>query len=203
MSLLVWTILLLVLGLGLILLEVFIPSSGVLGILASLAVVAAIVLAFVQGPYIGLGVVALTVVALPAIVALGLRLWPSTSIGRRILLTVPTGDEFLPNDETLRHYRRLVGKRGVAQSLMLPSGAVLIDGRTYNASAPGLAIEPGTPVRVVEVHGARIVVRPIEAEDEAQLPETTAEATPEATSSDPLSRPIESLGLEGFDQPLG
>ncbi|MGE0533957.1 MAG: NfeD family protein [Pirellulales bacterium] len=199
MSLLIWTMLLLLLGLGLILLEVFIPSGGVLGALAALAVVAAIVLAFFQGPYVGLGVAVLTVVALPAVIALGLRLWPSTSIGRRILLTVPSADELLPDDATKQRYRGLVGKRGVAQSLMLPSGAVLIDGHVFDATSPGLAIEAGTAVRVVEVHGTRIVVRPIDEEDDAELPEPAAETT----SSDPLSRSVESLGLEGFDQPLG
>ena len=201
MTLLIWTILLLALGLALVLLEVFVPSGGVLGILSALCVVAAIALAFFQGPYVGLAVMALTLVALPAVVALGLRLWPSTAIGRRILLTIPSGDELVPDDETLQRFRRLVGKRGVAQSLMLPSGAVLIEGRSYNASAPGLAIEPGTPVRVVEVHGARIVVRPIDDEDEDEAP--TPPANTAATPSDPLSQPIESLGLEGFDQPLG
>ncbi|MBX9790353.1 MAG: hypothetical protein K2Y37_15655 [Pirellulales bacterium] len=199
MTLLIWTILLLALGLALVLLEVFVPSGGVLGILSALCVVAAIALAFFQGPYLGLAVMATTIVALPAVVALGLRLWPSTAIGRRILLTIPSGDELVPDDETLQRFRQLVGKRGVAQSLMLPSGAVLIEGRSYNASAPGLAIEPGTPVRVVEVHGARIVVRPIDVEEEEETPQPPAAAKP----SDPLSQPIESLGLEGFDQPLG
>jgi membrane-bound serine protease (ClpP class) len=197
MSLLVWSLLLLTLGLGLILLEVFVPSSGVLGILSGLSVVAAIVVAFMQGPYVGLAIVSTTVVALPAVVALALRIWPTTSIGRRILLGVPKGEELLPDDEVTQRLKGLVGKRGVAQSLMLPSGAIFIDGRTYDATAPGVAIEPGTAVRVVEVHGVRIVVRPIEDED------AQADSVGATDPADPLSRPIESLGLEGFDQPLG
>ena len=197
MSLLVWSLVLLSLGLGLILLEVFVPSSGVLGILAGLSVIAAIVVAFMEGPYVGLAIVSTTVVALPAAVAIALRIWPTTSIGRRILLGVPKAEELLPDDEATQRFKGLVGKQGVAQSLMLPSGAVLIEGRTYDATAPGVAIEPGTAVRVVEVHGARIVVRPMEDDDAHVNPLAPAD------SNDPLSRPIESLGLDGFDQPLG
>lgn len=197
MSLLVWSLVLLSLGLGLILLEVFVPSSGVLGILAGLSVIAAIVVAFMEGPYVGLAIVSTTVVALPAAVAIALRIWPTTSIGRRILLGVPKAEELLPDDEATQRLKSLVGKQGVAQSLMLPSGAVLIEGRTYDATAPGVAIEPGTAVRVVEVHGARIVVRPMEDDDAHVNPLAPAD------SNDPLSRPIESLGLDGFDQPLG
>jgi len=197
MSLLVWSIILLIVGLGLILLEVFVPSSGVLGVLAGLSVVAAIIVAFMQGPYVGLAIVSTTVVALPAVVALALRIWPSTSIGRRILLGVPKPEELLPDDEVTQRLKSLVGKQGVAQSLMLPSGAIRIDGRTYDATAAGVAIEPGTAVRVVEVHGARIVVRPIEEDDEQ------ADRLAQADPADPLSRSLESLGLEGFDQPLG
>ena len=197
MSLLVWSLILLTVGLALILLEVFVPSSGVLGVLAGLSVVAAIIVAFMQGPYVGLAIVSTTVVALPAVVALALRIWPSTSIGRRILLGVPKAEELLPDDEVTQRLKSLVGKQGVAQSLMLPSGAIRIDGRTYDATAAGVAIEPGTAVRVVEVHGARIVVRPIEEDDEQ------ADRAAQADPSDPLSRSLESLGLEGFDQPLG
>lgn len=197
MSLLVWSLILLTIGLALILLEVFVPSSGVLGVLAGLSVVAAIIVAFMQGPYVGLAIVSITVVALPAVVALALRIWPSTSIGRRILLGVPKAEELLPDDEGTLRLKALVGKQGVAQSLMLPSGAILVDGRTYDATAAGVAIEPGTAVRVVEVHGARIVVRPIEEDDEQ------ADRVAQADPSDPLSRSLESLGLEGFDQPLG
>ena len=197
MSLLVWSLILLTVGLALILLEVFVPSSGVLGVLAGLSVVAAIIVAFMQGPYVGLAIVSTTVVALPAVVALALRIWPSTSIGRRILLGVPKAEELLPDDEVTQRLKSLVGKQGVAQSLMLPSGAIRIDGRTYDATAAGVAIEPGTAVRVVEVHGARIVVRPIEEDDEQ------ADRVAQADPGDPLSRSLESLGLEGFDQPLG
>ena len=46
---LLWSILLLALGLGLIALELLVPSGGVLGILAALAIIASIAVAFSGG----------------------------------------------------------------------------------------------------------------------------------------------------------
>jgi hypothetical protein len=73
--------------------------------------------------------------------------------------------------------------------MMLPSGAVVVEGRTVNAISEGTAIDAGEAVKVVEVRGNRVVVRKIEV---AQLPQTAA------SGDDLLSRSIEELGLEGL-----
>jgi hypothetical protein len=70
--------------------------------------------------------------------------------------------------------------------------AVVIDGLTVDAVSEGQPIEPGQLVRVLEVHGTRIIVRPAD----EQRP------TGPAKSEDLLSRPIESLGLDSIDDPL-
>jgi hypothetical protein len=43
---------------------------------------------------------------------------------------------------------------------MLPSGSVIIDGKTYDAVSEGVAIEAGQPIMVVSVSTQRLVVRP-------------------------------------------
>jgi len=52
-----------------------------------------------------------------------------------------------------------IGKQGVAKRLMVPSGQVLIDGRSYEATSEGPAIEAGQAVIVVKVSTRRLVVR--------------------------------------------
>jgi hypothetical protein len=42
---------------------------------------------------------------------------------------------------------------------MVPSGSVLIDGKTYDAVSEGLPIEPNQPVIVVNVSTQRLIVR--------------------------------------------
>jgi hypothetical protein len=51
-----------------------------------------------------------------------------------------------------------------------------------------MPIEAGQAVRVIEVRGNRVVVRPA---DDAEPP-----------AGDVLSQPIESLGLDSFEDPL-
>jgi membrane-bound ClpP family serine protease len=191
-----WAIVLLVLGLALVFMEMFIPSGGALGTLAALCVIAAIVLAFYSSPRDGMILLGAAVIGVPACVILAIKWWPSTPIGRRVLLKPPAPEEVVPDNPELRELRKLVGKVGRAKSLMLPSGAVLVDGRVIDATAEGMAVEAGQPVRVVEARGSMVVVRLIDEEEAKAAGEVAAEGAP---SDDILSKPIDSLGLKPLD----
>ena len=190
-DLLLWASILLLIGLALAFLEVFVPSGGVLGFLSVVSIVAAIVLAFRHGTWSGIGFFGVTIVALPVGMILALQYWPKTPMGRRILLPLPSGEEVLPDSQKRRNLRALVGKLGRAKSLMLPSGAVTIDGQTIDAVSEGMAIEAGQMVRVVEVRGTRIVVRPVD-----------EQSAPGELDEDALKRPFDTLGLDPFEDPL-
>ena len=127
---------------------------------------------------------------MPTAVALAIRHWPNTSMGRRVLLDAPTGDQVIPHDDPRHVLPQLVGRLGRAKTVMLPGGTVLIDGRTYEAVSEGMSIEADAPVRVVQVRHSRLVVRKIEG------PLTPVE------TDDPLAQPAESLGIEPLDDPL-
>ncbi len=121
---------------------------------------------------------------------LAFRWWPLTPMGKRLLLGVPDGKNLLPDSPQRRKLRDLVGKVGVAKTLMLPSGAVLVDGMTVDAVSEGMPIEAGQRVKVIDVHGNRVLVQPSDEEPQRRC------------ANDVLSQPIESLGLEGFEEPL-
>ncbi|HET6881778.1 MAG TPA: NfeD family protein [Pirellulales bacterium] len=186
---LAWAVLLMVLGVALAVLEIFVPSGGVIGFLSIVSVLTAVSLAFYRGPWYGLSFLGTAVVALPAVLFAALRYWPETPIGRRILLDAPKSEEVLPQDDERRLLKSLVGRVGQAKSLMLPSGAISIDGRHVDAVSEGMAIEKGQWVQVIEVRGTRVVVRP-------------SDKPPEPEADDPLSRPIDSIGLDSLQDPL-
>jgi len=54
---------------------------------------------------------------------------------------------------------QLLGKMGVAVSMLRPSGEAKIDGRRYDVMTEGEMIEKDTPIEVRRVEGNRIVVR--------------------------------------------
>jgi len=185
----------LALGILFVLLELFIPSGGVLGFLAAVSVVSAIGLAYYHfGPVVGTVVLAAEAVVMPVVVALALRWWPYTPIGRRILIQPPGNPPDTSDEPDHAHaLEELVGKWGRAKSPLLPAGAVVVQGRIYDAVSQGQPIEKGQPIEVVEARGNHIVVRI-----------SSHESPPSETDEeDILSQPIDSLGLEPLDDPLG
>ena len=191
MEMLLWSILLLLIGLGLIFLEIFVPSGGVIACLSALAVLGSIIVAFLGGPVYGVTMLAVTSVLVPSAVIAALRWWPHTPIGRLMLIPRPNSpDDVLPESEQYRGLKELIGKYGIARSPMLLSGVVRIDDRVYDAVSEGMPIDQGQRVKVVDVRTCRIVVRPVSDEEPAAQ---------EPATEDLLSRPINSLGL---DDPL-
>lgn len=187
-------VLLMLAGVGLIALEVFVPSAGLLSVLAAAAIIGAIGLAFSHSLALGTLMCLAAAVAVPLVAAAVINWWPSTPIGRMILIKRPAhADEVLPDTEEYRRRREMVGKTGRAQMDLLPSGDVLIDGRRYDAVSNGVAINAGTPIRVIDVDTLRLVVRPL----------SEAESQPGDSPSDPLATPLEQLGIEPWDDPLG
>jgi membrane-bound serine protease (ClpP class) len=187
-----WAILLMLAGCVLVVLEVFIPSGGIISILAAVSFIGSIFIAFqdsaTTGPTTGLIFTATTVFVVPILVALAFKYWPRTRIGKAFIGELPTDEEVLPDDPR----RALIGRVGVARSKMLPSGAVEVDGQMIDAVTQGQAIEPGTYVVVSEVRANRVVVRPA---GKDQRPN-------HQNPSDVLSQPIEELGIESLEDPL-
>lgn len=160
MSPLVWILLLVAVGLVLILLEVFVPSGGVLGLLAVLALGAGVVTAFIEeGVAVGLTVLAAASVAVPAVLAVAFHWLPATPLGRRMLPPAPQAEDVLPDAAGRRRLRGLVGRGGRTTSQLLPWGGVEIDGEAFDAVSEAAPLPAGVDVEVVGVQGRALVVR--------------------------------------------
>lgn len=161
MSPLAWTILLFALGLIFLGLEFFVPSGGALGAMCALSFVAAVIVGFLADRSTGTVVLLAVCVVVPASIAAAVRWWPDTPVGRLMLIQPPrSSDEVLPETATYRGLKELVGRRGQARGLMVPSGSVIIDGKNYDAISEGMPIEALQPIVVVSVSTQRLIVRP-------------------------------------------
>ncbi|MFM9195908.1 MAG: NfeD family protein [Planctomycetia bacterium] len=210
MSTLVWVVALLAVGLGVMVLEVFVPSGGILGFVSITALVAAVATAFLElGPTAGIASLAVVVCAVPAVLGLAFRWFPETPLGRRVLPPAPEAADLLPDQERRRHVRELVGHAGRTVSELLPWGSVEIDGETVEATSEGGPIGVGEAVEAVGVQGTAVVVRVVEARRQAAPPAEPAEsagAEKKATDADPgggsaLSPTLESFEFDRFDPP--
>lgn len=188
-----WSLVLIFTGLCVVLVELFIPSAGMLGILASILLVSGIVCAFFSDFNTGAMVLLATVLALPILLFAMIKVWPKTPIGRRILLKDMRLEEVLPDNPFADD---LIGQLGVAKTKMLPSGIVIINHQKFDAVSDGFPIEEGQAIKVVAIRGNHIYVEPFdgEVEDVSDMP---------VRDRDILSQPIEELGIDSLDEPLG
>ncbi len=184
MNSLIWSLLLLAGALVVVGIELFIPSAGLLAVLATALFIASIVVAFFHSAMTGVGVILAIAVLLPFLFTAFVRLWPHTPIGRRVLIQPPRKEELLPEGEGYDDLEQLVGRRGVAKTPMLPSGLVQIEGRKYDAISQGAPVDAGDRIEVVAIKTRKIIVRKV-GEDEPETRDRNIDP------DDILSRPVE------------
>ena len=148
----VW--LLLGIGVALIFLEVFIPSGGIIGIVALAALGLGIYSFFHQGK-----------VLLGSLTGIGGTVFVismfSFMLKRISLAETQDSEAFTSVDNSLDE---IMGRSGVTKSALRPAGVALIDGRRVDVIASSGFIENGKLIKVVETSGNLVVVR--------ELPET-------------------------------
>ena len=148
-------ILLLGVGLALVVAEILFPSLGLLSFLAVAAIIGSVALAFGISTAVGIQFLVAVAVLVPAMIMLGLKLFPRSPFGKHMVVG---GLSFDATHATDARDLELVGKQGVAEAPLRPAGIARIDGRRVDVVSRGELIENGTPVRVIEVRGNRVVV---------------------------------------------
>jgi len=204
MSPVVWVAALFLVGIGVIVLEVFVPSGGVLGFVSVAAIIAAIATAFLElGVGAGTAMIALSVVVVPVILALAFRWFPETPLGRRVLPAPPEPADVVPDAPRRRRARDLVGQRGRTTSDLLPWGTVEVGSESLDGVSEGGPIDTGSEIIVVAAQGAALVVRPAPV---AAVPKRRAEPVaepekPAAPEAPRLSPTLENFTFESFEPP--
>ncbi len=142
-----------------IVLELFIPSQGVLTIAAATSLIFGIVECFLVSPLLGFIVTIVTVVTLPVFIIAMVRIWPDTWVGKRVAIrkaqkAVPGGS--IPDAGRLD---RLLGQSGQTMTDLRPVGTVMFGDERVDCVAETGQIDKGSEVTVIHVEGVRVVVR--------------------------------------------
>ena len=148
---------------GLALLEVLVPSGGILGLLATASLVASMVMAFMHNTAGGFAVLVVMIIMLPIVIVLGFKWLPKSPFGKRLILHTPkdTPEELGKAGVCEEDFSILVGKRGVTDSVLRPSGFAMIEEQRYTVVADGDMVDEGVDIEVISVEGNSIVVEPI------------------------------------------
>jgi membrane-bound serine protease (ClpP class) len=143
-----------------IILEVFVPSAGIIGIAGLGSIIASVVIAFQRlGNLIGSIYLAVVLVLVPVFIVLYFRFFPRSPVGRWLISQDRQDKEKGYSSFTPEKYVDLVGKEGTSLTILRPVGTVRIDGQKFSAVTGGEFIEKDKPVKVVKVEGSRVVVR--------------------------------------------
>ena len=154
------------LGLLLLLVEIFvIPGFGIAGISGIVLIVGGLTLSllgnqdfdFQQVSAADSGRAALTVL-LGLGIGFALILWLSHKIGskgplRRMALNTDLGEAI-----SSPTHPELIGKEGIAQTVLRPSGKVWIEGKVYDGISESGFVEKGEPIVVVKSENAQLYV---------------------------------------------
>ncbi len=212
MSPLFWITGLLLVGLFVMVLEVFIPSGGLLGFVSIAAIVAAIATAFAeQGIGSGFLVLSITAVAVPSTLAIAFHLFPSTPLGRRIMPSPPEPQDLVPAKKQRERLKELVGRQGRAVTDLVPWGQVEVADERIEAVSRAGAISSETRIEVVGTEGRAVVVRTTESKPELRaFPEPPENASPthpspEKSDESPIlsAKTFEDLQFDDFENPSG
>ena len=159
-------ILMFVVGLGLLLVEIFvIPGFGVAGISGIILIIASLFLAMVGAdPFldfnaVSMAIIKLTVGLVAALVLIFLlaRFLPKSNFFKKFILSE---EEKADAGYTSRlNLSELLGVEGVAVTTLRPAGTAEFNGKRVDVVTDSEFIEHGKPIVVTAVEGMRVVVR--------------------------------------------
>lgn len=168
-------IILFIVGIILLLIEIFaIPGFGITGILGIVSIMAGLSLALVDNDMVfewqpDSGTMLLRAVTV-VIVSLTLSTFASVALGGVLIKSPRVPALALRRNLSLEegyvgvavHGDDLIGKEGIAETVLRPSGKVLIGGVSYDAVSVQGMLEKGTKVSVERVETNQIYVRSVE-----------------------------------------
>ena len=164
-TMLLWGLGLLGVAFLLFVIEVFVPSGGVIAVTAAVVAIAGVVCLFRHDTVWGIAGLLAVLLLTPMLFMLALKIWPSTPIGQRMMYGDATPEDRQRRQrvefEAREARQALVGAEGVVQTDLRPVGVVKIDGVRHDALAEIGLIEAGQRVVVVSVTDNQIKVRAV------------------------------------------
>jgi len=154
---------LILVGVVLLVAELFVPSFGVLTALGVAAIVVGLALTFLYGDSTTALLTMLAVFLLVPVLMIGaFQVWQRSPLSRKLIKSGPDDDATMANMPVNVELEQLRGRYGKTVSSLRPSGVVDFDGRRIDVLSEGMLVEPDTWVRCIEVKAGRVIVRPVE-----------------------------------------
>ena len=146
-------------GMALLIMELFLPGFGASGICGILCLVAVIVIQFMTNrPSVAWIVTGAVLLILLIMIVLFMHSMKNGMLFRSpiVLKEQIEAEAIKPSSESLE---TLIGKTGTAVTPLRPSGIALIDGKRYSVETQATFVDKDAEVTVLGVDGTKITVR--------------------------------------------
>lgn len=162
-----WIVALFLVGATLLFAEFFVPGL-IMGIIGVTCLVTSAVLAVIHYPENALFILLGEGIGVAMVLAAGMYMLPRSMVGRAMTLerTQDTGDGYVASETD----ESLLGSLAEVVTALRPAGTIRVHDRRLSAVSRGDFIDAGHLVRIVEVHGNRLVVEAAQAEGKDALP---------------------------------
>jgi len=171
--------------------DLMIPTGGILIAVTGLLGFGAVVFAFRHSPVSGYWMLIATLACIPVMMFVLLYVWPHTPFGKRMIAKPDSPGEFVWSDAAaVGDPTLLIGATGQTMTEFLPHGLVRIAEKSYEAVSDSGPIDPGVWVKVTRLDVGRLVVIPVRTRSGDEEP---------MSSGSGLDRPISELNLESME----
>lgn len=159
-------ILMFVVGLGLLLIEIFvIPGFGIAGISGIILIIASLFLSMLGAdPFLDLNAVSMAIIKLSVgllaalvLIFLLARFLPKSNFFKKFILSEEEKSE--AGYTSRKNLNELLGAEGIAVTTLRPAGTAEINGKRVDVVTDSEYIEHGKPIIVTAVEGMRVVVK--------------------------------------------
>lgn len=159
-ALLIWGLVLLAMALAVVIVDLFLPTAGILAAVSIVLAIAGVVCLFRYDTTWGIIGSLLVVVGGPSLFIVGFKLMPHTPMGKRLILGGGgTGDQ--PPPQQGSPLARLIGTEAMVVTDLRPVGVVRIGDQKFEAVSETTLIRAGATVRITAADGLSLKVRPV------------------------------------------
>jgi membrane-bound serine protease (ClpP class) len=165
----IWAFVFIGIALVLFVVEIFVPSSGLIALIGTLSVIASLIAFYIHSVNTGLIATLVYIVFGPAIFWIAFRIWAASPLASRMILGGVVEED--PDEAKQRSIARqqdqraylesFVGKHGTTITVLRPIGVVRIDGERIDAMAETGIIEANCDIKVTSVYDNQVKVRAV------------------------------------------
>ena len=145
----------------LIIAEVFIPSGGLISILAIASAIGGIIVCFSHGLLAGWIGLIFALIMIPSVLIIAYKVLPKTRFGQQVTLAPPErqqGDA-IPDTNELK---QMLGATGTVLTPLRPVGMCDFSGQRVECVAESGYVDKGKKIKVIDVESTKLTVRLIE-----------------------------------------